>query len=268
MVNKKNRGLNVLYIPHGGGPLPLLNHKGHQEQIHFLKRLPSTLEVPEAIIVVSAHWEQSIPTLTASVAPPLVYDYDGFPPEAYEIDYPAPGNPHLARKLLSLFQENKVPAQLDRRWGFDHGMFVPLKLMYPDARIPCIQLSMINGLDPLRHINLGRALRSLKDENILVLGSGFSFHNMKAFGQTGEDRQNIEFDRWLVETITDPCLSPEDRQDRLIHWEQAPHARYNHPREEHLLPLHVCYGIAEIPARMVFNGSVLGKKSAAFLWQP
>jgi aromatic ring-opening dioxygenase catalytic subunit (LigB family) len=267
MANEKNTGLSVLYIPHGGGPLPLLNHKGHHGLIDFLKHIPARLEIPEAIIVVSAHWEQSIPTLTASAAPLLVYDYDGFPPEAYEIEYPAPGNPPLAQKIVSLLQENEIHAQLDRRWGFDHGMFVPLKLMYPDAQIPCVQLSLINGLDPLQHINLGRALGSLKDKKILVLGSGFSFHNMKAFGQTGLDLKNIEFDRWLVETITGTHLSPEDRENRLIHWQKAPHARYNHPREEHLLPLHVCYGITEMPARMVFHGDVLGKKTCAFLWQ-
>ena len=139
--------------------------------------------------------------------------------------------------------------------------------MYPDAEIPCVQLSLINGLDPLQHIYIGRALRELTDERILVLGSGFSFHNMKTFGQTSIDFKNIEFDKWLVETMTSPHMSPADREDRLIHWQKAPHARYCHPSEEHLLPLHVCYGITEMPAKMVFNGSVLGKKSCAFLWQ-
>ncbi|ACN17024.1 LigB [Desulforapulum autotrophicum HRM2] len=267
MTIKKNTGLNVLYIPHGGGPLPLLDHKGHLELIEFLKEIPEQLEPPDAIIIVSAHWEQSIPTLTASASPPLIYDYYGFAPEAYEIDYPAPGAPRIAEKLLSILEQHKIHAQLDKRWGFDHGMFVPLKLMYPDARIPCIQLSLINGLDPLQHIKLGCALRALRDEKILVLGSGFSFHNMKTFGETGKDPKNIEFDQWLVKTMTDPLLSPSDRQDRLVNWENAPHARYCHPREEHLLPLHVCYGITEMPARLVFHGSVLGKKSCAFLWQ-
>jgi len=267
MVNKEATGLSVLYIPHGGGPLPLLDHKGHQELIGFLNDIPEQLEVPEAIIVISAHWEQSIPTLLAGETPPLIYDYSGFAPEAYDIDYAAPGNPQLAQKIFSLLEKKGIHTQLDKRWGFDHGMFVPLKLMYPDAEIPCIQLSLINGLDPLQHINLGRALRELRDEKILVVGSGFSFHNMKTFGQPGIDPQNIEFDQWVVETMTDLHLSPAEREDRLIHWQKAPHARYCHPSEEHLLPLHVCYGITEMPARLVFNGNILGKKSCAFLWQ-
>ena len=267
MMNSENSGLSVLYIAHGGGPLPLLNHKGHFELIQFLKKIPEQLEPPETIIIISAHWEQSIPTLTASDSPPLIYDYYGFPPEAYEIDYPAPGNPRMAKKLLSILEEQRIHAQLDKRWGFDHGMYVPLRLMYPDAQIPCVQLSLINGLDPLQHINMGRALRKIVNKRTLVLGSGFSFHNMKTFGETGKDPKNIEFDHWLSETMTDPELSPSTRENRLIQWENAPHARYCHPREEHLLPLHVCYGIAGMPAKLVFHGSVLGKKSCAFLWQ-
>ena len=267
MPQKSTQGMTVLYIPHGGGPLPLLDHIGHRDLIEFLKYLPDQIHPPDVIIVISAHWEQSIPSLIASASPPLIYDYSGFPPEAYDIDYPAPGAPHLAKKLVSIFKKNGLPSRLEQRWGFDHGLFVPLKLMYPKAQIPCLQLSMINGLDPLQHIHLGRALKELSSENILVLGSGFSFHNMKTFGQTTEDRQNIEFDRWLSETVTDPGLSLKDREDRLIDWESAPHARYCHPIEDHLLPLHVCYGAAEAPAKLIFNGRVMGKKCCAFLWQ-
>lgn len=258
--------LSVLYIPHGGGPLPLLGHAGHRRLVTFLKRIPNRIKPPDAVIVISAHWEQSIPTVTAGNLPAIMHDYGGFPPEAYEIEYPAPGCPALAQKIHSLFESNGIKAQLDRRWGFDHGMFVPLKLMYPDATIPCVQLSLINGLDPLAHLKAGRALGALKNENILVLGSGFSFHNMKVFGQAGKDRKNIAFDRWLIETLTGD-LSPKQMEDRLIRWEEAPHARYCHPREEHLLPLHVCFGIAQEPAEVVFNDDILGKRSTAFLWQ-
>ncbi|MFO7885328.1 MAG: class III extradiol ring-cleavage dioxygenase [Desulfobacteraceae bacterium] len=264
---KETPAMTVLYIPHGGGPLPLLNHKGHRDLIEFLKHVPEQIQTPEAVIVISAHWEQSIPSLTASASPPLIYDYYGFKPEAYEIEYPAPGAPRLAEKIFSVFEKNGIRSQLEQRWGFDHGMYVPLKLMYPDAQIPCVQLSLINGWDPLAHINLGRVLKEITAENILALGSGFSFHNMKTFGQTTEDQKNIAFDDWLSETMTNPELSPSEREDRLIHWENAPHARYCHPIEDHLLPLHVCYGINETPAKMIFNGYVLGKKCCAFLWQ-
>ena len=267
MRQKSAQGMTVLYIPHGGGPLPLLDHKGHRELIEFLTYVPDQFQPPDAIMVISAHWEQSIPSILASASPPLIYDYSGFPPEAYEIEYPAPGAPHLARQLFAIFKKNGIPSQLEQRWGFDHGLYVPLKLMYPTAEIPCLQLSLINGLDPLKHLNLGRALKPLSAENILVLGSGFSFHNIKTFGQPFEDQKNIEFDRWLSQTMIDPELSSKDREHRLIHWEDAPHARYCHPIEDHLLPLHVCYGLAEAPAKMVFNGRVLNKKCCAFLWQ-
>lgn len=267
MTNKNNSDLTVLYIPHGGGPLPLFEHPGHLELIRFLKTIPDQLETPEAIIVISAHWEQSIPTLTAKAIPPLVYDYYGFAPEAYEIDYPAPGEPQIAKELWAGLEAKGIHSQLDERWGFDHGMYIPLKLMYPAAQIPCVQISLINGMNPSAHINLGRALNEILTGKILVLGSGFSFHNMKAFGKTGNDAKNIEFDQWLSETMTDTGLSRSDRVDRLIHWERAPHARYCHPTEEHLLPLHVCYGIFETPGQRVFDGHVLGKKSAAFLWK-
>lgn len=257
----------ALYIPHGGGPLPLLNHSGHKSLIRFLKEIGKKLQPPSAIIVISAHWEQSIPSLTAGESPPLIYDYSGFPPEAYEIEYPAPGSPGLAEKLVSMLENAGIHSRLENRWGFDHGMYVPLKLMYPDARIPCIQLSMVNGLDPKQHIELGRALRPIAGGNILILGSGFSFHNMREFGRQEPDPKNIAFDNWLKETMTDPGLSPSERKHRLIHWEEAPHARYCHPREDHLIPLHVCYGLAQAPADLVFNDIVLGKKSCAFLWK-
>lgn len=264
---KEKSGMKVLYIPHGGGPLPLLNHQGHQDLIQFLKHVPEQFQPPDAIIVISAHWEQSIPSLIASASPPLIYDYQGFAPEAYEIEYPAPGGPELVEKLRSFLDEKGIRCQFENQRGFDHGLYVPLKLMYPDAGIPCVQLSLIRGLDPRQHIRLGRAMKKISAENILVLGSGFSFHNMSAFGQMTEDPRNIAFDNWLSETITDPELSPLDRENRLIHWKDAPHATYCHPRAEHLLPLHVCYGLAERPAKMVFNGYVLGKKCCAFLWQ-
>ena len=251
-----------------GGPLPLMDHPGHRQLVDFLKRISLRLRRPDAIIVISAHWEQSIPTLTAGKYPPIIYDYSGFPLEAYEINYPAAGSPGLAEKIYSLFKSKGIKAQLDRRWGFDHGMFVPLKLMYPNADIPCIQLSLVNGLDPVIHLEIGQALKSLLTENILILGSGFSFHNMKQFTKSSLDQKNIAFDNWLITTLTDPGLNTGEINKRLINWEQAPHARYCHPTEEHLIPLHVCYGIMEKTAEVVFNGEVMGKRATAFLWQP
>ena len=148
-------------------------------------------------------------------------------------------------------------------------MFIPLKLMYPAADVPCVQLSLVAGLDPAAHIRIGRALTGLRSDNILIIGSGFSFHNMRAFSFNDEirpDDRNDVFDRWLIDTCTNPGILPADRQARLIDWEKAAHARYCHPREEHLLPLHVCCGMAGTTARVVFNDYILGKRATALLW--
>lgn len=266
-MNTPAANFSVLYIPHGGGPLPLMNHDGHRHLVDFLKTIPERLGQPEAILVISAHWEEAVPTITGGASPPLFYDYYGFPPEAYKIDYPAPGCPDLARDIHSLLVSQGMKSCLDLKRGFDHGVFIPLKLMYPDAGIPCVQLSLIKNLNPLDHLKLGRALMSLQQKNILVLGSGFSFHNMRAFGDQGPDKKNHAFDQWLKETLSHREFSSFQIQEQLAQWEKAPHARYCHPREEHLLPLHVCFGITQKPGQVVFNNDVLGKKATAFLWQ-
>ena len=259
---------NVLFIPHGGGPLPLLGDKGHQALVDFLKDITPTLGIPSAILVISAHWEEDRATITSGKAPSLIYDYGGFPDEAYEIKYPALGNPQLAEKIFNLLQDSGVDAKLDNRRGFDHGLFVPLKIMFPDALIPCVQLSLLNSLDPKEHIRIGKALSALRNENLLIIGSGFSFHNMRAFLQSkgSSDENNENFERWLINTCTNNDMPENEREQKLQQWSDAPFARYCHPREEHLLPLHVCYGICGSTAKLVFDGNVMGKKSCAFLW--
>jgi aromatic ring-opening dioxygenase catalytic subunit (LigB family) len=236
--------------------------------VDFMTRLPSEIRKPAVIVVVSAHWEESEATLLGSASPPMLYDYYGFQPEAYKIAYPAPGSPDLAGKIAQSLRKAGIPSRIDSARGFDHGMFIPLKMMYPAADIPTLQLSLLRGLDPAAHIALGRALRPLLEENVLVIGSGFSFHNMGAFAWEGgrqADAANDQFQDWLIETITGP-LSPDERQRRLIIWEKAPSARYCHPREEHLMPLHVCAGMAQDAAETVFDDYILGKRSTAFLW--
>lgn len=256
----------LIYISHGGGPLPILGDPGHQAMVDFMTALPNRLSRPEAILVVSAHWEEESATLTGAANPPMLYDYYGFPPAAYEITYPAPGHPALAERIAALLTESGIPARLDPQRGFDHGTFIPLKLMYPQADIPVIQLSLLRGLAPEAHLTLGRALRPLLDENILVVGSGASFHNFRAFFGQGMDPQNDAFQDWLVETCTSPALTQAEREVRLREWERAPHARYAHPREEHLLPLHVCQALANRPGEVVFDDRIVGKRSVAFLW--
>ncbi len=259
----------VLFIPHGGGPLPLLGDPGHQQLVGFLRGISDKIPKPSAICVISAHWEESIASITSSASPSLIYDYYGFPAEAYNIQYPAAGSPNLAHKIFDVLQKNGIDARLDEQRGFDHGLFVPLKLIFPDAGIPCVQLSLLSNLNPSDHIAVGKALRPLRRENVLFIGSGFSFHNMQAFfsRNQGVDEQNAGFQEWLIDTCTNPKLSFADRASRLIDWELAPAARYCHPREEHLLPLHVCLGLSDSVAELVFDGEVLGKKACGFVWR-
>ncbi|MEW6600573.1 MAG: class III extradiol ring-cleavage dioxygenase [Nitrospirota bacterium] len=265
--NPQNKA-QIIYFSHGGGPLPILGDASHKAMVDFMLMLPSRLRKPDAILVISAHWEESEATLIGAHNPPLFYDYYGFPDEAYDITYPAPGNPGLANRIAGLLKGNKIPSRVDSRRGFDHGLFIPLKMMYPDADIPSLQLSLLRGLDPAAHMALGKALRELMHDNILVIGSGFSFHNMSAFSWQGTDTPdpaNDAFQEWLIYVCTGPMTRSESEQS-LIGWEKAPSARYCHPREEHLLPLHVCLGMADKRANVVFDDYILGKRSLAFLW--
>lgn len=266
--DRPHKKAQVIYLSHGGGPLPLLGDAGHQAMVAFMRRLPAQLRKPEAILVISAHWEERVATLLDAQTPALFYDYYGFPDEAYEIIYPAPGSPALAERIVGLLNRNQIPAGVNSHRGFDHGLFIPLKLMYPEADIPVLQLSLMRGLDPSTHIALGNALRELLTENILVVGSGSSFHNMRAFALDGNsvpDSANDDFQNWLIDVCTG-SMSQAEREQRLREWEKAPSARYCHPREEHLLPLHVCVGMADKPGTMIFDDYILGKRGVAFLW--
>ena len=258
----------VVYFSHGGGPLPILGDASHQAMVDFMLQLPSQLRKPDAILVISAHWEESAATLLGAQTPPMFYDYYGFPGEAYEITYPAPGSPELATRIAGLLNKHNIPARIDPQRGFDHGLFIPLKLMYPPADIPSLQLSLLRGLNPTAHIALGKVLGELMHENILVVGSGFSFHNLRAFSWqeiNAPDPANDAFQNWLIEVCAGP-ISRSEREQRLIEWEKAPSARYCHPREEHLMPLHVCLGMADKPATVIFDDYILGKRGIAFLW--
>lgn len=258
-----------LFISHGGGPLPLLGDEHHHQMVACLEDIAATIPRPEAIVVVSAHWEEKRPTITAGPTPSLIYDYYGFPPESYEIQYQCAGEPSLAREIYSLLTDNNIDAGLDEERGFDHGVFVPLKIMYPEADIPCVQLSMVQTLDPSTHIEIGNALKSLHKQNVMVMGSGFSFHNLRAFfaPETPESRRhNEEFEEWLERVCTDGEYLEEQRHEQLVRWSEAPGARYCHPREEHLLPLHVCYGVAKTACTKRVEATIMNKKSSMYVW--
>lgn len=258
---------HIVYFSHGGGPLPLLGDPSHKAMIDFMSKVPQQISRPELILVISAHWEEPVPTLLGSPNPPMFYDYYGFPPETYQVQYPAPGAPDRAKQIVQRFEDAGIPARIDPTRGYDHGHFIPLLMMYPKADIPTLQLSLIRGLDAESHLKLGEALRPILVQNVLVIGSGFSFHNMNAFAwrPNGEpDLANENFQDWLIETVTQPSYA--DTRDRLLNWEQAPSARYCHPREEHLLPLMVCAGLAQSPAEVIFDDNILGKRGLAFGW--
>ena len=266
--NRKYKG-QVIYFSHGGGPLPILNEPSHDKMIEFMKRLPATLETPEAIVVFSAHWEEDTIAIQSGSEPGIVYDYYGFPEEAYSLEYPCKGNFDLALRISELFAESKIPCRMDENRPYDHGSYIPLKMMYPNGDIPVLQVSLHHNLDPVTHLNMGKGLRPLLNENILIIGSGFSFHNMREFDFTGgrkEDHLNNEFQNALIE-ICCSDMEEEDKWKKLTNWEEVAGARYCHPREEHLLPLLVCVGLTEGSGRKVFDDYILGKRGTAFLWR-
>ena len=197
---------------------------------------------PAAVLMISAHWEEPEFALTANPQPPMIYDYGGFPDYTYRIRYDAPGHPQLAARVKTLIEAAGMPARLDSDRGFDHGAFTPLKVMYPDAKVPVVQLSLKRGLDPETHLALGRALAPLRDEGVLIVGSGLTYHNLRQFFGPAGWAPSREFDQWLSGTMIGG--TPDHRVQRLLNWESAPSARAAHPREEHLLPLHVAVGAA------------------------
>ena len=258
-----------LFLSHGGGPMPLLGDPDHQEMVEVLEQMAKQIPQPDAIVVISAHWEESVLTVTSGSAPALIYDYYGFPPESYEIHYPCPGEPDLAREVSGRLEHCGMNIRLDEERGLDHGVFVPLKIMYPYANIPCVQLSLSNTLDPGLHIDMGRALEGLHKEKVLVIGSGFSFHNLSAFFKPADEKTrelNLSFERWLKDICMSTEISEQQRQDGLIHWSKAPGASFCHPREEHLLPLHVCYGAAGGPGRQMEEVRIMNRFSSMYVW--
>ena len=261
----------VLFVPHGGGPMPLLNDVNHQELCTFLTSVTASIPTPTAIVLITAHWEESVVTLSSSPNPAILYDYYGFPPQAYQLTYPAAGEPELAAQIANMLNEKGIAARLDSNRAFDHGTFVPLKLMYPEADIPVVQMSLINSLDPNAHIAIGEALAPLRDQGVLIVGSGMSFHNMGAFFSSDPTVQSrsAEFDYWLTQTLT-ASASTAEAKAALIHWEMAPEARFSHPRDEHLLPLHVCFGAGgsdPYQALRNFNGILLNTLISGYIWQ-
>ncbi|WP_137167210.1 DODA-type extradiol aromatic ring-opening family dioxygenase [Salinimonas lutimaris] len=260
---------STIYLSHGGGPLPLLEDKRHTALVQQLKQIAKQSRKPDVIVLVSAHWEDSQFQVMSQTAPALFYDYHGFPAEAYSLTYPAPGSPALASTIINALTEAGMAAGKETRRGFDHGMFVPLSIMYPEADIPVVQISLQQSLHAAQHIQLGQILARCLPANTQLIGSGFSFHNMASFKRVdGDDHEmNAAFQDWLVDTIAGEKVCATDRQQKLEQWKQAPYARYCHPREEHLIPLHTCFGREMRKADQYYQSMVLDKLATTFVWQ-
>ncbi|MFT3769749.1 MAG: class III extradiol ring-cleavage dioxygenase [Minicystis sp.] len=265
-VTPAGQRMPVVFLPHGGGPWPFVDLGLDKAELDDLagylrsvRALPKT--PPRALLVISAHWEEAVPTVMTSERPPMLYDYYGFPPASYEITWPAPGDPKLAARVRELLGAAGFTTASDAQRGFDHGTFVPLKLTYPEANVPTVQLSLKRGLDPAEHIAMGRALAPLRDEGVLIVGSGMSYHNMRGFRSPQGRPASEAFDAWLRETT---ALDAEARDRALASWASAPAARAAHPREEHLLPLMVIAGAAgKDRGTTAYNGTVMGVRVSA-----
>ncbi|MFB9037913.1 DODA-type extradiol aromatic ring-opening family dioxygenase [Xanthomonas arboricola] len=199
--------------------------------------------VPKAILVISGHWEGKGFAISSGAKPGMVYDYSGFPKYLYQIAYGAPGSPELAKRVQELLGAGGVKAQLDPARGFDHGTFSIMKPLYPGEDIPVVQLSLDAGFDPALHLAVGRALAPLRDEGVLIIGSGLSYHNLGEVRGTSGYEPSRRFDDWLQQTLVHS--GHDERARRLLEWEHAPFARAAHPREDHLIPLMVAVGAAE-----------------------
>ena len=257
----------AIYIPHGGGPWPFLeadsDQGGAEEALAlYLRALPEMLpENPGAILVISAHWEEALPSLMTKAHPELYYDYYGFPEHTYRLQWKAKGDPDLLARIRELLCAEEISFSGSETRNYDHGCFIPLMLCFPEPQMPVVQLSLKRGLDPKEHIEIGRALRPLRSEGVLILGSGMSYHNMRGFFTEKGKQDSREFHEWLQEILK---YDEGRRTEELIAWKDAPKARECHPREEHLLPLMVAAGAAgSDPATLPFLDEHLGVLCAA-----
>ncbi len=256
----------TIFLPHGGGPCfwmefpPPFGPRAWDGLRGYLSGVLAKLpERPKAFVVVTAHWEEAKATVSVAAAPGMLFDYYGFPAHTYQLSYPAPGEPKVAAEVERLLAAAGLPVGKNAERGFDHGVFVPFLIVDPKAEIPVVMLSIERDLDPERHIAIGKALAPLRDQGVVIVGSGMSYHDLRSFWD-GDGRASAAFDTWLDETVTK--ADPGTREARLIRWSEAPFARACHPREEHLIPLMVVAGAAGTSAgehsfRDVIGGKVI-----------
>ncbi len=249
-----HKPLPTYFISHGGGPWPFMPEQrngSYRGLAAFLAGMPAQIGVtPRALLVISGHWEEPDFAVMAHPRPPMLYDYYGFPPHTYQVRYAAPGAPSLAARVGALVAAAGLATHADTQRGFDHGTFTPLAVMYPQADVPVLQVSLRADFDPAAHLALGRALAPLRDEGVLIIGSGLSYHNLRAMGASAREPSR-QFDDWLAAALG---ADPQARAAQLLQWEAQPAARFAHPREEHLLPLMVAVGAAfDEPCERVYQ---------------
>jgi aromatic ring-opening dioxygenase catalytic subunit (LigB family) len=240
--------LPAIYIPHGGGPWHVMKDAfgdaaGYERLAAYLAGLGGRLRPrTKALLVVSAHWEERKPTVHFGPKPGMLYDYYGFPEHTYSLSWPAPGDPGLAARTEGLLNAAGFQSGRETERGYDHGTFVPMMVAFPEANIPVTQLSLVAGLDPATHFDIGRALEPLRDEGVLIIGSGMSYHNMGGFMSSDQrvSSASKQFDDWLARTVS--LEDPEERRRVLLDWRKAPAALECHPRSEHLVPLFLVAG--------------------------
>ena len=266
-----HESMPTLFISHGGGPWPFIKEAfgppGMWDglEAHMRGLAAGIGRKPKAVLVISAHWEAKRPTVNAGERPPMLFDYYGFPPSTYQLRYPAQGSPELAERVRELLAASGMDSDEDVERGFDHGVFIPFMLIYPNADVPIVQLSLQRDLDPAFHWNMGRALAPLRNEEILIVGSGLSYHNLRKIMMS--DPQTIanaeHFDDWLAEAVTHADAAKRERL--LLDWQGAPGALDSHPRSEHLLPLFVAAGAAEDePGIRNYADHMFGKAVSGF----
>ena len=259
----------VFFIPHGAGPCFFMDWQPADTWTNmaaFLTALPKRLpERPKALLVISAHWQTSDFCMTSGVQPKLIYDYYGFPEHTYRLTYPAKGAPSLAARISDRLSRAGLDNSTHPTRGFDHGVFIPLKVMFPNADIPIVQLSLRHDLDPAAHILAGQALSDLRQEGVLIVASGMSFHNTRGYGDARFTHPSVQFDTWLTAAA---AQTGNARESALIDWARAPHALDSHPlgAEEHLLPLMVAVGAAgRDQGQKIYSEQVLKTQLSA--WQ-
>lgn len=262
----------AIFLPHGGGPCFFMDWTWGPADTwdstrRFLENLAATLpEKPKALLVVSGHWEEQAFTASAAAKPDLIFDYSGFPEHTYRLTWPAPGDPDMAQRVAELLRVAGLPSAISQTRGYDHGVFVPLKVAFPAADIPVVSLSLLTDavgrLDADLHMRAGRALMPLRDEGVLIVASGMSFHNLRAYFRPETREASREFNAWLTQSVE--SAEPE-RSAMLAQWEKAPHARFSHPREEHLVPLFVASGAGgAMSGKKIFSDAPMGAEINAY----